>query len=149
MSSLKEYRDVGYLVPVITGNMVSPPTAPLRIQKLHTHSITQHTADSRHQTADHTAQEYKNKHVRIFFFFVRSVRCALCALYHTTAAAAERGGGWRVSYIHTNVMPPCSCGVVERAALVTNAKSKRTTLDPEPPGSNCYTRNPRGSGNYR
>ena len=65
---------------------------------------------------------------------MQSVRCALCALYHTTAAAAVRGGGWRVSYILTNVMPPCSCGVVERAALVTNAKSKRTTLDTEPRG---------------
>ena len=86
----------------------------------------------------------------VSFFFVQSVRCALCALYHTTAAAAVRGGGWRVSYIHTNVMPPCSCRVVERAAIVTNAKSKRTTLDTEPPGrGNCYTRNPRGSGNYR
>jgi len=30
------------------------------------------------------------------------------------------------------------------------SKSKRTTLDTEPPGrGNCYTRNPRGSGNYR
>ena len=52
----------------------------------------------------------------------------------TNSKTPHTGTGWRVSYIHTNVMPPCSCGVVERAALVTNAKSKRTTLDTEPRG---------------
>ena len=34
--------------------------------------------------------------------------------------------------------------------LLARTFSKRTTLDTEPPGrGNCYTRNPRGSGNYR